>query len=295
VQVRTGAGVTIPHAAGGKGMRYFAQAILTKNATSPSALPELLRQMCRLQDGPPMLCWMFMHKGNDSGDVAPSYVWNNGVPVPTGPAGNTPDGYRNNLEVCIRLLDAAWAQLGYDPANLIFIDSAYHPQLTMPHAETLPKFEAAGRELSDSNAHPAYQRLACVAGTQLTTPQQMADEGWYRNGGFDTAHLTSPAYLAIQTAQVKSIEAALGVQPKLTGLICISPAQCPGETECGTADFNGDGDFGTDADIESFFFCLAGTCCDTCWSAGADFNGDGDTGTDADIEAFFRVLAGNPC
>ncbi len=27
----------------------------------------------------------------------------------------------------------------------------------------------------------------------------------------------------------------------------------------------------------------------------ADFNGDGDTGTDADIEAFFRVLAGGSC
>ncbi len=64
---------------------------------------------------------------------------------------------------------------------------------------------------------------------------------------------------------------------------------------CGTADFDGDGDTGTDADIEAFFACLAGNCCGTCFSAGADFDGDGDTGTDADIEAFFRVLAGNPC
>jgi hypothetical protein len=64
---------------------------------------------------------------------------------------------------------------------------------------------------------------------------------------------------------------------------------------CGTADFDGDGDTGTDADIESFFACLAGNCCATCWHLGADFDGDGDTGTDGDIEAFFRVLAGNPC
>jgi len=27
----------------------------------------------------------------------------------------------------------------------------------------------------------------------------------------------------------------------------------------------------------------------------ADFNGDGDIGTDADIEAFFRVLGGGSC
>jgi hypothetical protein len=62
---------------------------------------------------------------------------------------------------------------------------------------------------------------------------------------------------------------------------------------CGSADFNHDGDFGTDADIEAFFACLAGNCCATCGSA--DFNGDGDIGTDADIEAFFRVLAGGAC
>ena len=59
------------------------------------------------------------------------------------------------------------------------------------------------------------------------------------------------------------------------------------------ADFDGDGDLGTDADIEAFFACLAGNCCALCGSA--DFNGDGDLGTDADIEAFFRVLAGGPC
>jgi hypothetical protein len=62
---------------------------------------------------------------------------------------------------------------------------------------------------------------------------------------------------------------------------------------CGSADFNGDGDVGTDADIEAFFACLSGDCCPTCGSA--DFDDNGDTGTDADIEAFFRVLAGGTC
>jgi hypothetical protein len=64
---------------------------------------------------------------------------------------------------------------------------------------------------------------------------------------------------------------------------------------CGTADFNGDGDTGTDQDIEAFFACLAGNCCPACDPHGADFNQDGDHGTDADIEAFFRVLAGGTC
>src|SRR5690606_28347051 len=64
---------------------------------------------------------------------------------------------------------------------------------------------------------------------------------------------------------------------------------------CGSSDYNGDGDYGTDADIEAFFACLGGQCCPTCFEGGSDFNGDGDYGTDADIESFFRVLGGGSC
>jgi hypothetical protein len=69
----------------------------------------------------------------------------------------------------------------------------------------------------------------------------------------------------------------------------------PRSSSCGTADFNCDGDIGTDADIASFFACLAGTCPAAPCTNSADFNADGDLGTDADIEAFFRVLAGGNC
>jgi autotransporter-associated beta strand protein len=64
---------------------------------------------------------------------------------------------------------------------------------------------------------------------------------------------------------------------------------------CGSVDFNCDGDVGTDADIEAFFACLAGTCPPPPCTNNADFNDDGDVGTDADIESFFRVLGGGPC
>jgi hypothetical protein len=67
----------------------------------------------------------------------------------------------------------------------------------------------------------------------------------------------------------------------------------PLSPSCGSADFNGDGDSGTDADIEAFFACIAGNCCAACGSA--DFNGDGEVATDADIESFFRVPAGGTC
>src|ERR1051325_3515160 len=64
---------------------------------------------------------------------------------------------------------------------------------------------------------------------------------------------------------------------------------------CGSADFNCDGDIGTDADIEAFFACLSGTCPSAPCPNTADFNADGDVGTDSDIEAFFRVMAGGNC
>jgi hypothetical protein len=81
-----------------------------------------------------------------------------------------------------------------------------------------------------------------------------------------------------------------------TGSIRGTPQVIPASIrvgQCGSPDFNHDGDVGDSADVEAFFECLAGKCCATCDSA--DVDGDGDTGTDADIEAFFRILAGGSC
>jgi hypothetical protein len=64
---------------------------------------------------------------------------------------------------------------------------------------------------------------------------------------------------------------------------------------CGSADFDCDGDSGTDFDIEAFFRCIAGSCPQLPCASTGDFDGDGDTATDFDIEAFFRVLGGGTC
>jgi hypothetical protein len=82
-----------------------------------------------------------------------------------------------------------------------------------------------------------------------------------------------------------------GGNPPIIALRMVAAPPSP----CGTSDFNGDGDFGTDQDIEAFFACLAGSCCATCFEGGSDFNQDGDFGTDQDIESFFRVLGGGDC
>jgi probable HAF family extracellular repeat protein len=102
-----------------------------------------------------------------------------------------------------------------------------------------------------------------------------------------------------------SLTVALGMDPTGTRIVGygINPSgqtqawtatlYTPPSSQCGTADYNCDGDVGTDADIESFFACLAGSCPPPPCCSDADYNGDGDVGTDADIEAFFRVLAGS--
>ncbi len=118
----------------------------------------------------------------------------------------------------------------------------------------------SGQTLVANNFYPFHSIYAVDMATGATTPIEPA-EGFHFRGAADIAYFHGSCS---------------------TNLPCDS-------------DFNGDGDFGTDADIEAFFACLAGSCCPACDPNGADFNGDGDVGTDADIEAFFRVLAGGNC
>jgi probable HAF family extracellular repeat protein len=92
-----------------------------------------------------------------------------------------------------------------------------------------------------------------------------------------------------------TVIAGIGINPTGDGEGWIATLPRPPHSHCGSADFNCDGDSGTDADIEAFFACVAGICPSPPCASTADFNGDGDSGTDADIEAFFRVLSGGTC
>jgi len=128
-----------------------------------------------------------------------------------------------------------------------------------------------------------------VAGGWLTFPDRQALVAIWTSGSWAPLVVPSPEN---ENASVRSMRATSGgglllaVQLGYSSVYQWTPAN---------SDFNGDGDFGTDADIEAFFACLAGNCCPACFPGGADFNSDGDTGTDADIESFFRVLAGGNC
>ena len=126
--------------------------------------------------------------------------------------------------------------------------------------------------------------LAHAANAQLSMTWSTIDCG----GG--TA--TSPSLrLRFTIGQHAAAQPMTGGTLSLTGGFWAGAAQLP----CSTSDFDGDQDYGTDADIHAFFACLGGDCCDTCYAGGADFNADGDYGTDADIESFFRVLGGGAC
>lgn len=62
---------------------------------------------------------------------------------------------------------------------------------------------------------------------------------------------------------------------------------------CGPGDFDHDGDVATDHDIEAFFECLAGSCCDRCDSLDVDRNGT--SGDAFDLARFFEVLGHGGC
>lgn len=133
-------------------------------------------------------------------------------------------------------------------------------------------------------------------GNTAVSPYPPTDETWEWNGTSWTQRpLTGPSPRRLHAMAFDSRRRAT----VLFGGITADNNAANGETwelfTCGTSDFDGDGDFGTDADIESFFACLGGNCCATCFADGSDFNRDGDFGTDADIESFFRVLAGGNC
>jgi subtilisin family serine protease len=139
--------------------------------------------------------------------------------------------------------------------------------------------------------------IACAGGqavfTVAATGTAPLSYQWRRG----TALLSGPRYSGVNTptltiSNVIADDAGDGYHCLVTNA-CGETASSTASLTVNSTDFDGDGDVGTDADIEAFFACLAGACCPTCGSA--DFDGDGDVGTDADIEAFFRVLAGGAC
>jgi len=134
-----------------------------------------------------------------------------------------------------------------------------------------------------------YGTISAASTTGVDQGAGLGNDGGDYSVGIENATGTEAAWTSGRALGTGNMTLRLNSNTSLVN--CNS---CPGNT-CGSSDYNGDGDFGTDQDIEAFFACIGGTCCETCFCQGSDFNGDGDFGTDQDIEAFFRVLGGNNC
>jgi hypothetical protein len=120
-------------------------------------------------------------------------------------------------------------------------------------------------------------------------------EGVAPTGVLDDIHVAVRKQGGCQDTNQNAIDFDVVLVLDLPRNIASPVHMCPIVPHCGTADFNCDGDIGTDADIAGFFACLSGSCPAAPCTNSADFNGDGDIGTDGDIEAFFRVLSGGHC
>jgi hypothetical protein len=144
----------------------------------------------------------------------------------------------------------------------------------------------------DFDATPSASTIMVTPGSQVvwaSTPGLVADvQAWLNDTSQNFGWIIIGGEGSLGTAVRLSSRDSSTARPSLVITYSTPPA-------CGTSDFNGDGDFGTDQDIEAFFACLAGNCCASCFPGGSDFNQDGDFGTDQDIESFFRVLGGGPC
>jgi hypothetical protein len=160
----------------------------------------------------------------------------------------------------------------------VTVDAASSPSITQQPA---PATVLSGQ--------PATFQVA-ASGTALNY-QWRKDGGNLSDGGSITGSMTPN--LSISPALAGDAGSYDVVVSNMCFTVPSSAAALTVTGHCGSADFNHDGDVGTDNDIEAFFACLSGSCCASCDSA--DFNGDGDLGTDADIEAFFRVLGGGSC
>jgi hypothetical protein len=116
--------------------------------------------------------------------------------------------------------------------------------------------------------HPAQVTTSpgVNAGFSVTASWSPTSYQW-RRGGVNIA--AGPGYSGVSTPSLTVIAPGLSdnlavfdcVMSNTCGTVISRPAGLGVVDPCGTADFNGDGDLGTDADIEAFFRVLAGGSC----------------------------------
>jgi hypothetical protein len=218
------------------------------------------------------------------------------------------DGYPSDREGWGRVLISNALTFGFNPHHLILSDVRNASAQALQTGQHGDVFFYTGNCTTPLHVTLAYADAAAAAGAAfapvnnldlvVTSPSGQTYYGNYFVNGvsapggtadsinnLEQVIVASPApgrwHVAIVGTAVNDPSGPQGYAVVITGAV--------DQNACGSADFNCDGDVGTDADIEAFFAALSGGFGD------ADFNRDGDVGTDADIESFFRVLAGQAC
>jgi hypothetical protein len=179
-------------------------ALTSLQSWGAQALQEHLRQ-AMLYAGPSKLCCFRICEGlNDRGDTNAS--WNKAAQVFSGPASNTQQGFYNNTEAIMLLVQQAWAVNGFPASSLYFQLTVSHP-LSLPDDTSLSSYRAATDTLSS-----AYANTCSVHLERVTSFAELSSNQYYESGtagvgqAANSAHLIAPGYNDVATREIAAVQ-----------------------------------------------------------------------------------------
>jgi len=124
--------------------------------------------------------------------------------------------------------------------------------------------------------------------THLAAGSPAIDRG--RNSAFPATIITDADGAPRRADVADTPDLGVGTRP----IIDLGAFEAPGDT-CDSVDFNGDGLFPDNADLEDFLSVFSGGVCSTGTCGDIDFNNDGLSPDNWDVEEFFGVFGGGSC
>ena len=114
--------------------------------------------------------------------------------------GDSPTAYLDNLEAIAKRISDIWQINKWDERELFFWINPSHPVSTPDDAE-LKSYRKAAYTFAGSRA-----RVSVVDFENITSSTEMLSNGWYKNSGADTSHLTTAGYDALSSRLVSLIK-----------------------------------------------------------------------------------------
>lgn len=101
---------------------------------------------------------------------------------------DSPTAYLDNLETLAKRISDVWQHNGWDERELFFWVNPSHPVST-PDDSELISYRKAAYSFAGSRS-----RVSVVDFENITNSTEMLANGWYKNSGADTNHLTTAGY-----------------------------------------------------------------------------------------------------